>query len=184
MLRKDYFKFCSCFIIGSIISYIVAPVLFIWITYTYLNVSMAKNSDYYFYICIWFIIMNILLFIKSALLVNAEQVFHNTDYGVVSTISGIGDLDARADKFNLTDKERKLFIKHKYIAYKLYKLSLSAFLYNLTHCFLYGGLIFLGATLLFVFLYLLTSLPMMLSIALEVLKLGIAVLLDVLCWGK
>lgn len=183
MLRKDYFKFCSCLILGSIISYIVAPILCIWTTYTYLNVSMVKNSDYYVHICIWFAIFFILLFIKSILLVNANKVYNNTGYGVNFTFSGIDVLDARADKLNLTDEERDLFKKYKHRADKLHKLSLSSFLDKLSDCLLHSGLIFLGATLLFVFLYLLTSLSMMLSIALELLKLGIAVLLDVLCWG-
>lgn len=183
MLRKDYFKFCICLILGSVICYIVAPILCIWGTYTYLNVSMVKDADYYAYICVLVIVVTALLFIKSVLFVYAEKVYYSSDYGVDTTISGIGVLDARADKLNLTGSERELFKRRKHRAVKLYKFKLSKFFDNLSNCLLYSGLIFLGAVVLFVFLYLLTSVPMMLSIALEVLKLGIAVLLDVTCWG-
>lgn len=183
MLRKDYVKYCSCLIVGYIISYILAPILCVWTTYTYLNLSMVKDPDYYAHICVWVIVIAVLLFIENVLLAYTEKAYYSSNYGVISTISGRGDLDARADKLKLTDKERELFKKRSYRAAKLHKFFMNNFLDNLGACLGYSGLIFLGAVVLFVFLYLLTSLPMMLSIALELIKLGIAVLLTFVCWG-
>lgn len=183
MLRKDYFKCCSCIIIGYIISYIVAPIICVWTTYTYLNVSMVKDPDYYARICFWVIIIAALLFIKHILFTYANKVFYS-NYGVKSIPLGVNALDARADKLKLTGKEKELFKERRYRAAKLRESPLNnEFIDNFGACLYYSCLIFLGAAVLFVFLYLLTSLPMMLSIALELLKLGIAVLLIVTCWG-
>lgn len=183
MLRKDYFKYCSCLTIGYIISYIVAPIICVWTTYTYLNVSMVKDPDYYARICFWVIVIAILVLIEHVLFTYTKKVYYSRYYGIISTIPCRGDLDAIADKLKLTDKERKLFKKRSYRAAKLRKFFMNNFLDNLGACLGYSGIMFLGAVVLFVFLYLLTSLPMMLSIALELIKLGIAVLLIFACWG-
>lgn len=183
MLRKDYFKHCICVALGDIISYIIAPIVCVWVTYTYLNVSMVKDPDYYAHICVWVIVIAILLLIRAILFTYAKRLFYG-NYGVTSIRLGVNALDARADKLKLTDKERKLFKERRYKAAKMREFPLNnEFVDNFGACLYYSCLIFLGASVLFTFLYLLTSLPMMLSIALELLKLGIAVLLVVTCWG-
>lgn len=186
MLRKDYFKCCSCAIIGYIIGYIIAPIICVWTTYTYLNISMVKDSDYYAHVCVWVTVIATLLFSKHILFTYANKVFYS-NYGVKSIPLGVNALDARADKLKLTGKEKELFKRRKHKAAKLRKFYLNKFLNefldNLFDCLAYSGLIFLGVVVLFVFLYFLTSLPMMLSIALELLKLGVAVLLIVTCWS-